>query len=275
MRANTVEIGVQTNKFSNISVEKTMCRCDPFEVRDGHYVGHDGFVVPKDFSEFYQRFPDYVHQWVGKHVGGRASSEDVEDWTQELLVHLFHLPEKSKHREAGNEDIIQTFDPSKHYGANQARFRNYVNLCLANKFRTMYSRRMRDAVCRPNKLSIDDGLLESASSVTEGYCHWNSPQLRAAARTHGRQAHERVLVQDFVHFVQRHEPSILPVIEALLATQTHTEAADLLGMTETEFGRLRCRLDRLRHCFRRGEAPRQTRPYKRRLRDSSGAGSRS
>ena len=31
---------------------------DPFEYVDGHYVGHDGFVVPKDFQEFYQRYPN-------------------------------------------------------------------------------------------------------------------------------------------------------------------------------------------------------------------------
>jgi hypothetical protein len=268
MRANTVEIGVWADKFSDISVEKTPYHRDPFEIRDGRYVGHDGFVVPKDFNEFYQRFPNYVRQWVTSHVGRSASEQDVEDWTQELLIHLFHLPAKSVHRESGNEDIIQTFDPAKHYGANEARFRNYVNLCLMNKFRTMYSRRMKDALCRPNKLSID-GTLKSDYSVTEDFCHSNSPQWREAATTHDRQAGERVLVQDFVHFVQRHEPSVLPVVEALLATQTHTEAAVLLGMTETEFARVRCRLDRLRHCFKTGEAPRQRRRYKRRLTETS------
>jgi len=36
----------------------------------------------------------------------------------------------SKHREGGKQDIVQTSDPNKHYGANQARFRNHINLCL-------------------------------------------------------------------------------------------------------------------------------------------------
>jgi hypothetical protein len=263
MRANTVEIGVRADKFSDIVVEKRQYRCDPFEVRDGHYVGHDGFVVPKDFNEFYRRFPNYVRQWVCTHAGRWASEQDVEDWTQELLIHLFRLPVKSVHREAGNDDIIQTFDPAKHYGANEARFRNYVNLCLMNKFRTMHSRRMKDALCRPNKLSID-GTLESDCWVTEDFCHSNSPQWRETARTHDRQAGERVLVQDFLHFVGKHDRRILSAVEALLATQTQAEAADLLGVTETEFSRVCCRLDRLRHCFRRGEAPRQRRPYRRR-----------
>ena len=34
--------------------------CDPFEYVDGHYVGHDGFVIPKDFAEFYEEFPDHT-----------------------------------------------------------------------------------------------------------------------------------------------------------------------------------------------------------------------
>ncbi len=66
-----------------------------------------------------------------------APQEDVEDWTQDLLIHLRCLPATSKHREAGKEDIVQTFDPHKHYGANSARFFNYINLCLANKFRSI------------------------------------------------------------------------------------------------------------------------------------------
>ena len=78
----------------------------------------------------------------------------MEDWTQDLLIHLSRLPLTSKYREAGNEDIVATFDPVKHYGANEARFRNYINLCLTNKFRTMHSKRMKDPLCRPGNLSL-------------------------------------------------------------------------------------------------------------------------
>jgi len=269
MRANTLEVGVQTDKFSNISVEKRTYRCDPFEIKDGRYIGHDGFVVPKDFNEFFERFPSYVRQWVSNHVGRSASSEDVEDWTQELLIHLFHLPEKSKYRETGNEDIIQTFDPSRHYGANEARFRNYVNLCLANKFRTMHSRRTKDALCRPNKFSID-GTLKSDFSVTEDFCQSNSPQWREAAMASDKEAVDRALVQDFLHFVGKHDRRILSVVEALLKTQTKTEAANTLGLTENEFARIRRRLDKLRNCFLTGEpVPKRWRPYRRRLRKTS------
>jgi len=60
----------------------------------------------------------------------------------------------SNHREAGKQDIVQTFDPHKHHGANVARFFNYINLCLGNKFRTMHLKRMKNPLCRPGNLSL-------------------------------------------------------------------------------------------------------------------------
>ena len=63
MQSNTAAIGNQDINFASFSVENR--KSDPFVVVDGHYIGHDGFVVPKDFEEFYERFPLYVRKWVG------------------------------------------------------------------------------------------------------------------------------------------------------------------------------------------------------------------
>ena len=117
MQSNTAAVRNQAINFTNISVENR--KPDPFTIVDGRYVGHDGFVVPKNFDEFHERFPHYVRNWVSRHVDRSAPREDVEDWTQDLLIHLRYLPAISKHREAGKEDIVQTFDPHKHHGANQ------------------------------------------------------------------------------------------------------------------------------------------------------------
>src|SRR5215472_1741002 len=104
MQTNTAEVGSQPVEFHSFSVEKKACKSDPFTIRDGHFVGHDGFVVPKDFPEFFKRFPDYVERWVSKHSGTSASKEDMDDWTQDLLIHLSCLPQTSKYRKAGKED---------------------------------------------------------------------------------------------------------------------------------------------------------------------------
>jgi hypothetical protein len=149
MLSNTESVAHQPVNFTNFSVEKRPYKSDPFTIKEGRYIGHDGFVVPKDFDEFHERFPQYVRNWVSRHAGSTASKEDLEDWTNDLLIHLRYLPLTSKHRNAGKQDIVQTFDPQKHYGANQARFQNYINLCLANKFRTLRLKRMKDALSQP------------------------------------------------------------------------------------------------------------------------------
>ena len=130
--------------------------------------------------------PDYVRKWISKHADRSAPKQDVEDWTQDLLIHLQHLPETSKHRKAGRNDIVQTFDPVKHYGANEARFRNYINLCLTNKFRSMQSKRIKDTLCHAGNLSLDrqtEG--EEFRSVDDEYFHAHSAQLRAAVKAWG------------------------------------------------------------------------------------------
>jgi hypothetical protein len=268
MQSNTVAIENQPVNFPNLPVEKKTYKSDPFRIRDGHYIGSDGFVVPKDFEEFYERFPDYVRKWVSKHADRSAPKEDLEDWAQDLLIHLYHLPQTSKHRESGKEDTVQTFDPVKHYGANEARFRNYVNLCLTNKFRTMHSKRTKDALFYPGNLSLDgqtDG--EDLRSVDDEYCHSHSEYLRRVANASEKQAHDRTFLNEFVDFVRQEDPKVLSAIEAVLATGTYRDAADWLGITESGFGRRRTRLNQLAKCFLNGEpAPRQRKPYKKRPR---------
>ena len=158
MLSNTATIEDQPITLTNFSVENR--KAELFTIRDGRYVGQDGFVVPKDFDEFHERFPHYVRNWVKKHSDRFAQPEDVEDWTQDLLIHLKCLPPISKYREAGKKDIVQTFDPARHYGASQRRFQNYINLCLANIFRTMYLARVKNQLCRTGNLSLSGTLME-------------------------------------------------------------------------------------------------------------------
>lgn len=267
MQSNTVKTENQPVNFPDFPVEKRAYKPDPFSIKDGRYVGSDGFVVPKDFEEFHQRYPDYVGKWVSKHADTSTPQEDGEDWTQDLLIHLYCLPPTSKHREAGHKDIVETFDPVKHYGANEARFRNYINLCLTNKFRTMHSKRMKDALCRSKNLSLGgpmDG--EDLATVDDEYCHSRSEYLQRAANAAEKQAWDSAFLEEFVNFVQREDPEVLPLVAALSATGTLGEAVDSLGITKSEFGRMRVRLSQLSKCFLSGEpVPKQRRPYKKRI----------
>jgi hypothetical protein len=264
MQSNTATVGNQPVNFTNISVENR--KPDPFTIADGHYVGHDGFVVPKNFDEFHERFPQYVRNWVKRHVDRSAPKEDVEDWTQDLTVHLKYLPATSKHREAGKEDIVQTFDPHKHHGANQARFQSYINLCLGNKFRTIHSARMKNPLCRSGNVSLTTHT-EYADRDQGGdeYCHSNSQFLRRRCEREEKQQHDKQLITEFVNFVQSEDSSVLTAMGAIAAVGNSKAAAELLGTTNTEFCRMRSRLRQLGRCFLDGEAvPKRRRRYSKR-----------
>jgi hypothetical protein len=267
MQSNTV-VENQSVNFSNFSVENKPYRSDPFTIRDGRYIGHDGFLVPRDFDEFHERFPQYVRNWVRKHADTSAQREDLEEWTQDLLIHLQHLPPTSKHRAAGKKDIVQTFDPHKHYGANQARFQNYINLCLANRFRTIHAKRKKDALSNPRNLSLDTQMeWDDPCSVDDEYCQSHSESLRRAANASVKGDRDRAFLREFVDFVRREDPNSAPAIEAQLVAAMQGAAGDSLGMTDSQFIRTRNRLYLLADCFLSGNpVPRQRKPYKKRNR---------
>jgi hypothetical protein len=265
MQSNTASVGNQSISFASFSVENR--KSDPVTVVDGRYVGHDGFVVPKNFDEFHQRFPEYVRNWVRRHADRSTPKEDVEDWTQDLLIQMLCLPATSKHRGAGKQDIVQTFDPCKHYGANSARFFNYINLCLRNRFSTMRSARIKNPICRAGNVSLG-GHPEGSDSeqVDDEFCHAHSASLRGRCQRQERQRDERQAVAEFSEFVKREDSSVMPAMEAIAATATPGRAAELLGATRADFSRMRSRLRQLGRCFQTSErVPRQRRPYRRRV----------
>jgi hypothetical protein len=252
----------------NLSVGEKQYKTDSFTLIDGRYVGHDGFVVPKDFDEFHQRFPHHIPNWVKRHADRLARKEDFEDWTQDLVIHMKYLPPTSKHREGGKEDIVQTFDPAKHHGANQPRFLNYVNLCLANKFRTMHSKRRKDAMCQTSNLSLTEAVdANTCGEADDEYCHEHSEYLRRAAAISEKRALDGTFIREFVDFVRREDPSVMPAIASILATGTPGDAAEFLGITEARFSRLRTRIRQLGKCFMTGDdhIPKLRRPYKKRV----------
>ena len=72
MQSNTAPVENRSINFPNFPVEKKRYKSDHFTISDGRCIGSDGFVVPSDFEEFYERFPDYVRKWVSKHTVHRT-----------------------------------------------------------------------------------------------------------------------------------------------------------------------------------------------------------
>lgn len=252
MQTNTAAVSNPQVNFASISVENR--KPDPFTVVDGHYVGHDRFTVPKNFDEFHERFPEYVRNWVRRHVDRSTPKEDVEDWTQDLLIQMLSLPANSKHRDAGKQDIVQTFDPHKHFGANSARFFNYINLCLRNKFSTIRSSRMKNPICRAGNVSFGGHPDESNTVlVDDEFCHAHSEHLRKRCQRQERQRDARHTLAQFAEFVQREDSGVLPTMEAIAVTATPGAGAEMLGVTRADFRRLSSRLRKLGQFFLAGK----------------------
>ena len=264
MLSNTASAENQPVVFTNFPVEKR--QSEPFTITDGRYVGRDGFVVPKDFAEFDQQFPHYIRNWVRKHAEESAQPEDLEDWTQDLLIHMRYLPPTSKYRKAGKQDIVQTFDPSKHYGASVRRFLNYINLCLMNKFRTMYLARMKNPLCRTGNLSFGQMDVENWGQVDDEYCHEHSERLRKSSEDLEKRAQDRHRIAEFTDFVSREDFGVSPAMGAILATGTQADAARFLRTTDATFARMNNRLCQLGKFFESGEpVPTQRKSYKKRV----------
>jgi hypothetical protein len=228
-------------------------RTDPFIIdATGQVIGHDGFRVPQDFNDFFERYPKYITNWVKRRMKRLTVDEDVEDWSQDLALHMKFLPATSKHREQGKEDVIQTFDPYKFYGANEARFRSYVNMCLNNKFLTTQSRSTKNPVCRVGNLSLSGTLdPEDYSVVDDEYCHSNSEYLGNVNERKQKQRDDRMFTEEFRAYVEQEDPRMVSVIRAIMVTQTQKQAAEELGVlwgcrvTDSEFVRHRNHLKKL------------------------------
>jgi hypothetical protein len=163
---------------------------------------------------------------------------------------------------------VQTFDPCKHHGANSARIFNYINLCLGNRFRTIHVKRMKNPICRAGNLSLWGHIDESDSGqVGDEFCHAHSAYLRRKCQRQERQRDATHTLSEFVEFLRREDPGVLPVMGAIAATTTPAAATELLGATKADFCRVRSRLRQLGRCFLENEpVPRKRRPYRTRVR---------
>jgi len=233
---------------------------------DGHYVGADGFLVPRDFREFFERDPLWVRRWVRKRVGRRFGRDAVFDLEQELLLYFCTLPSKSRFRERGANgkpmgcgDIIQCFDPVRHYGATAARFHNFLNLCLRNRLSTILMKRRREPLCDPRNLSLQNFEVPPVNGespitpgeIDEAYLLRHSN--RFAAEVRRRERAENPILRRYVgegeEFAARENPQLLTAIQAIQRSRTLREAERSSGMTSRDFRRCRRELLLLRHGF--------------------------
>jgi hypothetical protein len=257
-----------------VPVEEVAYTGDAFTIdATGHFIGDDGFRVPRDFAEFCEWNPKYIENWVKRRLSRGAVDMDVEDWTQDLSIHMHWLPATSKHRLPGAngrvdgcKDVVETFNPIRQYGASERRFRHYINNCLANRFSTIQSKRQKNPICRMGNLSLASAMdPENYEVVDDEYVHGHSEILTRQSRSRLRQEEQAVFLSEFKTFVMEEDPDMLRVAHAIESTGTFGEAMRDLGMSEQEFSRARNRLKQLAACFQEDQVvPKQRKPYKKR-----------
>jgi hypothetical protein len=162
------------------------------------------------------------------------------------------LPATSKYRNSGKRDVIQSFDPFRHYGASLPRFLNYVNRCLANKFQTIHACHMKHPIRHAEPLSFSE--ITEEESAGEKLHRALLEKLIAIDFSSRKQADDKVLLAEFVDFVRTQNPPLLPVLGTMIGTRT--EAAQKLRATGTEVGRLYRQIRELGRSFLSRRRPR-------------------
>jgi hypothetical protein len=229
-------------------------------------MGEDGFVVPKDFGEFFERDPLRVRRWVMKRLHGRFGLDAILDLEQDLLLYLCALPPDSRFRRKGANgradgctDVIQCFDPVRHYGATAGRFHNFINLCLANRLSTILAKERHNPVCDPRNLSISafEQSPENASGpgesgrIDEAFLLKHSWTFAAESRRKAHADHPvlKAYVREFERFVGQQDPKLLLVVQAIQQCGTLRETKRGTGMANREFRKCRYDLSVLKNRF--------------------------
>jgi hypothetical protein len=204
-----------------------------------------------------------VRRWVRKRLRGSIGRDAILDLEQDLLLYLCSLPAKSKFRQKGTNgrpngcgDVIECFDPVRHFGATAGRFHNFVSLCLANRLSTIHYGQRRSPLHHPNNVSIcgsepEAGSSQEAGEVSEEYLRKHASTLIQEYRKRERSEDIllRVFVNEFVSFAEERAPETLRVIDAIQSTATFLEAEKKAGMSSREFKKNREQLLILRESF--------------------------
>jgi hypothetical protein len=266
------------NEIATLPSTKTKVYTQPPEpytvTSDGHLVGADGFIVPRDYSEFIETFPRHVRNFVRSKMPG-SSTADQEDRESELQIRLLVVPLTSKYRTPGFNgrvegcsDRIQTFIPELSGGASKPRFLDFVNRILWHehiKFIMKSVKKSVNPIERVNNLVYFPGPSDKGCTayINDERLHYMVASVRKRASRCQNWMETRVVIQELAAYVTAREPDLIPVLYTFLDSQTYIEAQRDLGLSDQLFLRVRRRLDILIQCWVEGvEPPRQRKVYR-------------
>jgi hypothetical protein len=164
----------------------------------GHYVGHDGFVCPKSFAEFVERFPGCIPQWAAKH--SKLPYGMHEDLAAEIALKFLI------------KQTIEKFDPAKRGGCNAGLFFGFIRFCCARESQNIVNKMSRDAMAWP--IIIPEKLPRF------GLASWQDDSEWWMDEATDREAEEALIAltqqerfEDFKWFLAKHRPRLVPFFE--------------------------------------------------------------
>lgn len=239
--------------------------------RGRNWVDESAFELPRDFTDFYSRFPRFVRDFVRRRTMSQPH-EDQQDLESELLQFLMGLPETSKFRAPGTNghktgcyDRIMTFNPARCGGGTPGHFFAYLNRILLNRFITLQKKRKTDPAYRSDTLRLSDEGEEYSNSAHANVMPMDRLSIERQMTGIGEDGYvwSHVVVQEFVTFIGRYNPELLRVLIELSMCSKLSDAQSRSGLDARAFCRARSRLWTLYRCFQSGsQPPKQRRVYR-------------
>ena len=245
---------------------------EPFSGIDGHFVGIDGFIVPRDFPEFLDTHPDYILKWASRMLKQSRTHPDVQDWSQVLSMHLCQLPvgrevteEETeevrvvggKFTQLGFTDVVNVFNPWAHFGASARRFYNYINRCLTNKFLSLISKSTKEALAHLG-LFLDD-YAENTNPASDSQGASREYMLMERSAVYNEAVNQSTLLttqqlflQQFKTYLEKRNPDLVRLMDAIMEKDRIEEILVDLDIDHNEFLRSRKKLVKISKAFTGG-----------------------
>lgn len=117
------------------------------------------------------------------------------------------------------------------HGANEARFRSFINQCLGNKFNTLYIKWRTRPLSNPGNLSLE---VETEKGGSDEFCHASSEYLRQAGCRSREREEQRFRLEEAVGLWESSIPDLRKVVEAFWTTGSWIGAAEMLSQQRCE-----------------------------------------
>jgi hypothetical protein len=116
------------------------------------------------------------------------------------------------------------------HGANEARFRSFINRCLGNKFNSLYAKWRTRPLSNPGNLSLE---VETEKGNAEDFCYASSEFLRRAGCRSREREEQSLRIEEFVSLADSENPGLSDAIWLFRRAGNWEDA-------EQVFGRPRC-----------------------------------